>query len=249
MDVIPVIGISGSIKPDESQLYLPREYMAAVLATGGIPMLLSPDMDEDRLALCLSHLHGVLLTGGGDIAPRLYHAMPQQGLGEVSPLRDGFELPLVRACHERQIPVLGICRGIQVMNVALGGTLCQDLATQFLGPSESKTPMLHNQTSPGQYSSHSIHIDKGSNLFAIVHETMIHVNSFHHQAVERVAPSLQTSSMAPDGVVEAVEDAALPFFLGVQWHPERMYRTDEFAYALFLTFVRAAGAYAMNRNL
>lgn len=243
MSSIPVIGISGCIEHDESKQFIVRDYMAAILAAGAIPLLLSMDMQDDRMGLCLSHLNGVMLAGGTDVAPRLYGALPHNGLGQVDPLRDQFEIRLVNACHRLKMPVLGICRGAQVMNVAMGGTLFQDIASQY--PDEcQKKPMLHNQTSPGQYASHSVYVDKNSLLYSILKENTIEVNSFHHQAVKDVAVALRICGAAPDGVVEAIDDVSHPFFLGVQWHPEKMYRQDEPSYALFTAFTRAAAAYS-----
>lgn len=237
----PLIGVSGSIEHDESKQMILRDYMTALLACGGIPLLLSLDMGPDQLEEALSRLDGVMLAGGGDVAPSLYGALPQGGLGQVDPLRDAFELRLARACHRRRMPLLGICRGIQLMNVALGGTLYQDLPTQYAQGAQKKL-ILHSQRELAKYASHPVQIERSSRLFAIVKEENLAVNSFHHQALREVAPGLTVCAQAPDGVVEAVEDSAQPFFLGVQWHPERMYASDPASLALFAAFVEAAGA-------
>jgi putative glutamine amidotransferase len=239
----PIIGVSGSIERDESKQMILRDYTTAILAAGGLPLLLSLDMEQEQLEECLSHLDGVMLAGGGDVAPGLFGCLPRIGLGQVDPLRDRFELRLTRACHSLGMPLLGICRGAQVMNVALGGTLYQDLPSQY--PQGSPVPlMLHSQAEPGKYASHPVRVEETSLLFDVVKETELMVNSFHHQALQEVAPGLRVCAEAPDGVIEAVQDAAQPFFLGVQWHPERMYREDPPSLALFAAFVQAAAAYA-----
>lgn len=242
MKSAPLIGVSGSIEHDESKQMILREYMTALLAVGGIPLLLSLDMDRAQLEDALPRLDGILLAGGFDVAPGLYGALPQAGLGQVDPLRDAFELRLTRACHHRRMPLLGICRGVQIMNVALGGSLYQDLPTQYAQGAQ-KEPMLHSQREPGKYASHTVQVDSGSRLFGIVKQESLAVNSFHHQAVRAVAPGMQICAQAPDGVIEAVEDKAHPFFLGVQWHPERMYGNDPASLALFAAFAQAAGAH------
>ncbi|NLV58310.1 MAG: gamma-glutamyl-gamma-aminobutyrate hydrolase family protein [Clostridiales bacterium] len=243
MSDIPIIGVSGSVDPDESKQMILRDYMKAILAAGGIPLLLSLDMQQEQLEICLSRLDGVMLAGGGDVDPALYGCRPQRGLGQVDPLRDRFELRLTRACHSLRIPVLGICRGLQVMNVALGGTLYQDLPSHYL--QEREHPLLqHRQTEPGNIASHPVWVEENSLLHDIVKQRELKVNTFHHQALWEVSPSLHVCAKAPDGVIEAAQDRAHPFFLGVQWHPERMYREDSPSLALFTAFVQAAAAHA-----
>ena len=230
----PIIGISGSISTDEKQQYVLRDYMRAVLHAGGVPVLLSLDMEGSALDGCLARLDGLLLAGGNDIDPALFHASPLPGLGEVNQLRDGFEMRLLEKAMEKRLPVLGICRGIQVMNAALGGTLYQDL------PSQRKESCLHTQTCPYHYPWHVVQVEADTLLSRLIGEGQLRVNSMHHQAVWQTAPTLLASAMAEDGVIEAVEHPGLPFFLGVQWHPERMFATDPRAAALFDGLCRAA---------
>lgn len=239
----PLIGVSGSIEHDESKQMILRDYMTALLAAGGIPLLLSLDMEQEHLEALLPRLDGVMLAGGYDVAPGLYHTLPQAGLGQVDPLRDGFELRLTRACHSRGMPLLGVCRGIQIMNVALGGTLYQDLPSQYSQETQREL-ILHSQREPGKYPSHLVRLGRKSRLFEILGEESLSVNSFHHQAVREPAPGFQVCAQAPDGVIEAVEDEAHPFFVGVQWHPERLYRSDPPSLALFTALIQAAAAYA-----
>ena len=239
MAAYPLIGVSGSIDAEETRHFILRDYLTAVIAAGGAPVLLSPDMKGDMLEDCLAHLDGLLMAGGNDVSPALFGEPPVEVLGEVNPLRDGFEMRLVRLAAARRMPVLGICRGVQAMAAALGGSLWQDLPSQYR-TADGNPPIAHRQTSPGRYASHTVSVLPGTLLARLTDgaETL-RVNSFHHQAVK--APgSLRVCALAPDGVIEATEDASLPFFLGVQWHPERMYRSDRAAAALFEGLVRAA---------
>ncbi len=226
MAAYPLIGVSGSIDAEETRHFILRDYLTAVIAAGGVPVLLSPDMEGDMLEDCLARLDGLLMAGGNDVSPALFGEPPVEALGEVNPLRDGFEMRLVRLAAARLMPVLGICRGVQAMAAALGGSLWQDLPSQYR-TADGNPPIAHRQTSPGRYASHTVSVLPGTLLARLTGgaETL-RVNSFHHQAV-KVPGSLRVCALAPDGVIEAVEDASLPFFLGVQWHPERMYRSPQ----------------------
>jgi len=239
---IPLIGISGSIDKDETEHFIMRSYTSALLQAGAAPVLLSPDMEGETLQACLDRLDGVLLAGGNDVSPVMYGATPVQELGEVNPLRDRFEMRLVKEAIERRMPILGICRGIQSLNVALGGTLWQDLPSQFR-TAEGGKPILHSQTSRACYNSHEVTIEEGTLLHKIAGDTVIWTNSFHHEAVEKPAPGLRITAHTADGVIEAVEHEELPYCIGVQWHPERSVADNEHARALFASFVEAASAY------
>lgn len=239
VSLYPLIGVSGSVDAEETKHFLVRDYMRAVLDAGGVPLMLSPDLSGDALPACLNRLDGLLLAGGNDVAPELYGQWPAEGLGEVNPLRDRFELCLLEHAQKRLLPVLGICRGIQVMNAALGGTLYQNLPSQYR-TEDGRPPMNHAQTSPSRYPSHSVRTAEGSLLRRVEGADAFDVNSFHHQAVWKAAPCLRVSATAEDGVIEGIEHPDWPFFLGVQWHPERMYRQDPRAAALFQALVSAA---------
>ena len=220
MAAYPLIGVSGSIDAEETRHFILRDYLTAVIAAGGVPVLLSPDMEGDMLEDCLARLDGLLMAGGNDVSPALFGEPPVEALGEVNPLRDGFEMRLVRLAAARHMPVLGICRGVQAMAAALGGSLWQDLPGQYR-TAAGLPPIAHRQTAPGHYPGHTVRIEKDTLLARLVADCELPVNSFHHQAVKE-AGSLRVCALAPDGVIEAVEHASLPFFLGVQWHPERM---------------------------
>jgi putative glutamine amidotransferase len=225
---------------DAAQL---KNYLEAVEAAGGEPVALLPGAPESAESL-VEGLDGLLLSGGKDIDPPLYGQPLQDGLGvELEPLRDALEVPLARRALERDLPVLGICRGVQVMNVAAGGTLHQDVTLVGLARGS------HNQRTatpvpPEDAAVHEVAIEPGSRLARIFESTRMGVNSFHHQVIDRPAPrfAIVARSVEPrgDGVIEAVEVAGRSFAIGVQWHPERMWRRVPACARLFTALVRAA---------
>lgn len=242
MKKMPMIGVSGSIEKDEGKQYIVRAYMTSLLEAGALPVLLSIDMDEPQIDLCLNRLDGLVLSGGNDVDPLLFGESPANGLDQVNPIRDRLEMSLIGDAYRRSMPVFAICRGLQTLNVALGGTLYQDLPTQYTAPDGSK-PILHTQTSPSRFASHMITVDEPSPLRSIFGEGLIGVNSFHHQAIKALAPALTVCARAADGVVEAVYDANKPFVLGVQWHPERMREGAP----LFHAFVEACETFSLGK--
>ena len=235
----PLIGISGSISKTEKEMSIQTCYTSALMKAGALPVLLCPNMDDEMMKACLAGLDGILLAGGNDVSPDCYGHEPINALGDVNPLRDDFEGRLVRMAVEMKMPVLGICRGVQSMNVAMGGTLWQDVPSQF-ERTDGKPGLAHSQTRLDFYTSHRVRIEKDTLLFRTIGEEEIGVNSFHHQAVMNAAPGLRIGAHATDGLIESVEHTELPFFLGVQWHPERYYDRDRTAMALFSAFVEAA---------
>ena len=215
-----------------------KEYTDAVLAAGGLPVVLPLTDDEATLAAMLARVDGLVLTGGGDVDPAFFGGdVSNPALKSVSRLRDRMELFLARRLlDEGRRPVLGICRGCQVMNVAAGGTLVLDV------PSEIGAAVNHGDPRSFELV-HDVGIEAGTRLHALAGATAIRVNSSHHQAVKDVAPRLRRAARCPrDGVVEAVELEGAQFFLGVQWHPERLYNRHEPSAALFRALVEAAAA-------
>ena len=184
---------------------------------------------------CAGKLDALLLSGGGDVHPSLFGGQPHRKLGEFDPERDAFEIAILQLMIDLGKPVLGICRGIQVINAALGGTLYQDLA------SEQPQALQHQQKAPRRYPTHFVTVQQGSRLSAILESSRLQVNSLHHQAVKDVAPGLQATAWADDGVIEGLEAAGHPFLIGVQWHPEGMWEHDQAAASLFRALVSAAG--------
>ncbi len=242
MNSFPLIGVSGSIDEKEREHFLMRCYARAILSGGAIPVLLSPDMDDDMLSACMQKLNGIFLAGGNDVAPEVFGEDPIPELGEVNPLRDQFEMRLVKKAYEMGMPVLGVCRGIQSMNVALGGTLWQDLPSQYRTEAGGR-PIAHSQKRPDYYQSHTVQVKNGSQLHSIVGADSLRVNSFHHQAVREPAPGMVVSAVSTDGVIEAIECPQHPFFVGVQWHPERYFEREPDAKALFAAFAQSAASY------
>ncbi len=241
----PLIGVSGSVDTQETRHYLLSCYADALLAVGAVPVLLMPGMEGEMLEQCLQRLDGIFLSGGNDVSPEVYGCEPIEALGEVNPIRDQLELRAVRWAYEKRMPVLGICRGVQVMNAAMGGTLWQDLPSQYR-TEDGRLPIAHLQKRRDIYPSHTLSVEKDSFLYRLVGEETLRVNSMHHQAVRDAAPGLRITAWAEDGVPEALEDPRHPFFLGVQWHPERYFAREKDALALFAAFAEAAAVYAQS---
>jgi putative glutamine amidotransferase len=221
----PVIGITPCSRLDD--------YVESVKRAGGEPLVLDAAGDP---ASSLERIDALLLTGGLDVDPALYGEAPH-ATTEVDPARDRFEIPLSQAAVARDVPVFAICRGVQVLNVAAGGTLVQDI------PSAVATELTHSIDLPKDHIAHPVRVTPGTRLAASLGSAApleaCAVNSRHHQAVGRVAPSFVVSAVSEDGVVEAIERPASAFCVGVQWHPENFWRTGEFA-GLFADFVAAA---------
>jgi len=216
----PRIAVSGVLRDwhDARRAGVNASYVSAVASAGGIPLILSQLIGEAAAPRALEGCEGLLLTGGEDVDPAHYGEEPSQALGSVDRERDRFELALFRAARAARLPVLGICRGIQLINVALGGTLYQDL------PSERPGPIDHDPATPRGARTHHVRLASGSRAARALGVDRLVPNSFHHQAVKDLAPALIATGWSDDGVIEAVEgrpgDAWL---LAVQWHPEEMH--------------------------
>ncbi|WP_241154295.1 gamma-glutamyl-gamma-aminobutyrate hydrolase family protein [Staphylospora marina] len=232
--LVPLIGITVSLE-DERKLTLSRDYSDSVLKAGGLPVMIPLCTDDEVIKRFSEQLDGLILSGGGDIDPTLFEEEPHPGLGEIVPERDEMEIALVRRFVDMNKPVFGICRGCQILNVALGGDMYQDLQAQ------RACVIQHSQRAPRSHASHSVQIHEGSLLHSILGKTSIKVNSFHHQAVRMVAPGMKISAKSSDEVVEAIESVSGSFVLGVQWHPECMTSSSEEAEKLFEEFVKACG--------
>ena len=213
----PVIGLSVS-RTESGSAALPASYIQAVIKAGGAPVLIPPTTDEAVLRHLTAQLDGLIVTGGKDVDPLWYGEDPLQPLGEVDPLRDVYELKLIKLAADRNIPLLGVCRGEQLINVAFGGTLYQDLPSQRPAAKAVK----HVQKTPGEYASHVVTIAEGSQLGAVVGAGKQGVNSFHHQAVKDIAPGFRAVAYSADSVIEAIEAWPNRPIAGVQWHPEAL---------------------------
>lgn len=209
----PLIGITGNY--DKETCMLAEGYYQSVLKASGIPVIIPPFEETDRFGEILDRLDGIVFSGGGDINPLLLGEEPIKELHGITPERDMQELLLARLAYDRQVPMLGICKGIQVINAALGGTNYQDIHTQMEG-----VRIKHSQDQDRRYSSHTVELEKDSILEKIFEGNKIPVNSFHHQACKDAAPCLKVTAISTDGVIEAVESNEYKSILAVQWHPE-----------------------------
>jgi putative glutamine amidotransferase len=243
----PLIGVIASRYPraggNSTLAGIGEQYLLAVEAGGGIPLLIHLTSDAAVLQAHYQHCDGLLFAGGGDVDPAIFGQAPHPKLGTIEPLRDQVELTLARlAIHDRK-PVLGICRGIQLLNVALGGTLYQDI------PAELPEASDHYASShvPGRaHMAHQIMLEPGSWLAARLGTDQLPGNTFHHQALRDIAPGLLVTGRAPDGVIEAVEGAGPGFVVGVQCHPEDLWERADARWArLFSGFVEAARQHAL----
>jgi putative glutamine amidotransferase len=205
-----------SSKSGTSWISVAEAYLQAISGAGACPVLIPPGLPEERLAALLARLDGVLFTGGGDLNPRTYGGKSHPDLEEVDDDRDRVELFLLHRALEDGVPFLGICRGIQVINVGLGGSLYADIPSQYPGAIKHD---FHSDW-PRDYLAHDVQVQPGSHLRRILGESRLQVNSLHHQGIRRLAPGLLATAHAPDELIEAVELSDHPFGLAVQWHPE-----------------------------
>ncbi|HPT78682.1 MAG TPA: gamma-glutamyl-gamma-aminobutyrate hydrolase family protein [Candidatus Atribacteria bacterium] len=231
----PVIGVTCDFDLHEHRSQVFSGYYESIIHAGGIPLLIpcSEGLSAEEL---FDKFDGLLLTGGQDIDPYLYGEEPHPDIGSVYTARDRLEIDLCRKAAEADMPVLGICKGLQVMNVAMGGTLIQDIRSAL-----GEKALCHSQKAPGFLSIHDIHISRGSKLGSIFNSETLRVNSFHHQAIKDTGGPLVITARAGDGIAEAAESSVHRFFVGVQWHPERMISKAPEMLKLFEALVREAG--------
>lgn len=243
----PLIGVttertlSKSKQPTE-QFVLTSAYVQALRQAGALPVLIPLGLDDDALRGLFARLDGVLLTGGEDLAAHLYGAEHNDHVRGVDEDRDRLEICLVRWSAEQARPILGICRGCQVFNVALGGTLYRDIAAE--APGAGKHDFYHGE--PRDYLAHPVAVAEGSLLARVLGAPIVQVNSRHHQAAKDPAPGVEVAARSPDGVIEALEVPGHPFALSVQWHPEWLQHLPE-TRRLFEGFVRAAAGETSRR--
>lgn len=227
----PVIGITARVEKD--QMYsLDPVYGRAILQAGGLPLIV-PIVDKEDTHLLCERLDGLIVTGGGDINPTLYGEEPHIRLGAVYPGSDEYEKELIMCFLEMDKPFIGMCRGLQMLNISLGGTNYQDLESQFEG-----ILYQHKQMAMRTHRTHSVTLEDDSRLLEIMGEKTFHVNSFHHQGVKDVSDQLTVAARAADGLVESLESKHHKFVMGIQWHPEEFaLQGDEPSKKLFDRFV------------
>ena len=247
----PIIGVTPDFNAGdrkdmggkEPTYFLRARYMRAIEDAGGIPVLLPLLSNRAEWRQMVAHVHGLLITGSGsDLAPEFYGERQRHPFTRMSQERATMELGVAKVAYQADVPMLGICGGMQSINVALGGTLYQDIAAQL------NTPIEHRPTYSATKTTHSVHIAPRSLLRRIARKSRVAVNSSHHQSIKKVAPKLRQIAVAPDGVIEAVEALDRLFLLGVQWHPEFLYDRDPIQMRLFSAFIRAARTQANRRH-
>ena len=227
------IAVTALIDEQRSSYWMLPGYMEGLLEAGALPLMLPPTADEQLCAQLMDLHDGLLLTGGQDVDPALYGERPRPECGPACGVRDAMELQLLRRALVLGRPVLAICRGLQLLNVALGGTLYQDL------PSQHPSALTHHQAPPYDRPAHEVDIVPATPLHALLDMRRLAVNSYHHQAICTLAPPLRVMARAGDGVIEAVWLAERPFVWGVQWHPEYAYRTSPACLRILQAFTAA----------
>jgi putative glutamine amidotransferase len=242
---LPIIGISASLLTIESGCFMGRErtfvghdYIQAIAQAGGVPLVLPIIEDKKRLLCQVEIIDGLLLSGGYDVNPLQYGQEPEGHLEQVNQERDSYEMDLLRASYQLHKPILGICRGQQLLNVAFGGTLYQDI------PSAFPSAVQHRQKSKPDAATHTIDLVEGTLLQQLMGSKSVATNSHHHQAVKNVAPGFVVNALAKDGIIEGIEKKDSLFVLGVQWHPEFMTIKDPKMLRLFQAFVEAARSFS-----
>jgi putative glutamine amidotransferase len=232
-----LIGVTASHSTSKSGVVhtsIPEAYFRAILQAGGIPVLIPFDLDLSLQAQLTSRLDGILFSGGGDIHPSRYNGRSHPLVDRVDTARDQLEIDLLKQAIHVHKPFFGICRGLQLVNVALGGSLYEDILDQ-------RPQALRHQFSPEfprNYLAHSVQLEADSQIRSFIPRSKIQVNSLHHQGIEKLAPDLRASGYAPDGLIEAIELPGYSFGLAVQWHPEWL-TTDQDMERLFSAFIRA----------
>ncbi len=227
----PIIGVMPLWDDTKDSIWMLPGYMDGIRQAGGIPVIFPLSENESDLGQLIDMCDGFLFTGGHDVSPKMYGEEPLEGLVDTCEKRDAMEAVVLKTAIDLDKPVLGICRGIQFINAALGGTLYQDLQTQF--PSD----ITHHQDPPYDVPVHTVAVMKDSPLYQQLQVDQLPVNSYHHQAVKKPAPGLVPMATAPDGIIEALYKPEHRFLWAVQWHPEFSFRTDDYSREIFKAFI------------
>ncbi|MEJ6950707.1 gamma-glutamyl-gamma-aminobutyrate hydrolase family protein [Natronospora cellulosivora (SeqCode)] len=228
-----VIGISANYNSDINAFTLSSYYTKAILKAGGVPVILAVTLNNEIIKEYISMIDGLILSGGGDIDPLIYSEEPIKEMGSISPKRDYFEIELVKQADNAGLSILGICKGCQLINIAMGGSVYQDIYQQNI------TEIKHIQEAPSWYPTHHINIIEGTYLHKIIKKRRSHVNSIHHQSIKKLASNFKIAARADDGVIEAIEKNADKFVMGLQWHPETMLDSSD-SILIFKEFISCA---------
>ena len=237
----PIIGLLG-IVDDEKDTKIKSTYVNAIEKSGGVPILLPYVKAHESIGAFADICDGFLFSGGVDINPEYYgETINNEGV-EIQAYRDELEFKVFNAILPTKKPIMAICRGSQFINVALGGTLYQDI------PSQIKTDILHRQSESRDKPSHTVSIKEGTPLSSLLKCDSITVNSFHHQAIKKLASGLGVMASSNDGIIEAVYSYSEPYIRAYQWHPELLFETDDASRSVFMDFIYACRTYRRNRN-
>lgn len=232
----PLIGITSELKRNKNSTieYVEEEMIESVKKAGGLPVFLSNFSENEQINDLALKLDGLILTGGGDVDPTSFEEEPHKNLKYVSPERDLFEFAITNIFLKMNKPILGICRGSQIINIVLGGNIYQDIGTQF----ESEV-LQHDQKAPKYHASQYANLKEDTLLYSILKQKSIKINSYHHQAVKKLGKNIKETATATDNVIEGIESQNHDFVLGVQWHPEYLYENDNNSKKIFQSFVSA----------
>ncbi|MDF2681327.1 MAG: hypothetical protein K0R47_2517 [Brevibacillus sp.] len=234
----PIIGVTTFLSESSKYSSVSKNYIDSIYAAGGLPVNIPIVTNETNYDEFIDMVDGILFTGGNDIAPYFYGENPVKELHSMSSIRDEYELSLFKSAYAKNMPIFGICRGIQLINVALEGSLYQDINSQCPG-----TLGHYPEHTASDEFYHSVQINKDTQLYEIFGTERIFTNSFHHQSVKALGKNLVATAFSEDGIVEAVESTEDRFLLGVQWHPECMTKRHPMFLKLFHTFVQASLAH------
>ncbi|MDC3414410.1 gamma-glutamyl-gamma-aminobutyrate hydrolase family protein [Terrihalobacillus insolitus] len=231
----PLIGITSSIDVDEQSSTVGTDNIKAITRAGGLPIILPNFLQEEDIDQVADTIDGFYATGGYDIDPTLFGEEPHPNLGLITPERDRFEVALIKKLLEQNKPILAVCRGCQIVNIAAGGTMYQDIYAQM-----DQELLQHQQKAPKGHGSHYVQVETNSLLYDIIESRKLKVNSRHHQANREVPSTFKISGKANDGVIEAIESSKHTFVLGLQWHPENMAATGDItSLRIYQSFIRA----------
>lgn len=216
------------------RVYVNRDYIHSIMQAGGIPLLLPLLTEHSMICRFVDMVDAVVFSGGQDVHPQHYNAEPAPHLGQTCEERDIYDMALLRQAHAQKKPIFGICRGLQLINVAFGGSLYQDIGVDFDG-----TSLQHEQKEERHTAAHTVTIDPNSWLYSVFGKNTLDTNSVHHQAIDQLAPGFQVTARAEDGIIEAIEKENIHhhFVVGVQWHPEMMAHINKDMETLFRAFI------------
>ncbi len=241
----PVIGVTTSYLEDKGISYqrIDLRNIKAIESQGAIPFILYQTLDLTIIRQYMDWIDGIYFSGGCDIWPALFGEEPEVGIKTVYPERDQFEIALYKIAEKKDMPVFGVCRGAQLMNVAAGGSLIQDIQKQVVNPLDHSSSGI-----PGRHPYHQVKLKENSLIRQMLIEQVMGVNSHHHQSVKKLGEGYEVSAFSKDGVIEAIESKNMTFSLGVQWHPEEMYETYPVFKNLYHRFVEESSSYRLHRK-